>query len=74
MDESRRGLSAFTGAAASEVAYLAKVLGASCPLATLSGLHHDIGDAEQAMSADWSSQSELRIARASGSARAVNLE
>ena len=73
MDESRRGLSAFTGAAASEVAYLAKVLGASCPLATVSGFRHDFGAAEPAMSADWSSQSELRIAKASGSARAVNV-
>ena len=73
MDESRRGLSAFIGTAASEVAYLTKVLDASCPLTTVSGLHHDFGDAEPAMSADWSSQSELRIAKASGSARAVNV-
>jgi hypothetical protein len=36
-------------------------------------LHHDFGDAEPAMSADWSSQSELRIAKASGSARPVNV-
>jgi hypothetical protein len=37
-----------------------------------SRLHHDFGDAELAMSADWSNQSELRIAKASGSTNVVS--